>query len=430
MALETTDDTNTSAPHEDDSRKPTDPTDIKPPNWKFVFKNAIREFGDDGLSDVAAGLTYYTVLSIFPAVIALVSILSLFGQSGDLIRNLITELQQQGAIPVDALDVIMPAIENLLQTPAPGIGLVLGILIALWTASNYVKAFSRAMNTIYEVPEGRGFIKLNASLYALTAAIMLLVAIGLVLVTVSGPFAEALGDVIGLGGTALMVFGIVKWPLLALIVLLGVALLYWGTPNVRQPAFRWISVGALVAIIGGALASVLFGFYVANFGSYDKTYGTLAGVIIFLFWINIINTVLLFGAEVDAELERGRELQAGIKAEKEIQLPLRDDKAAIKKQEKAEEAVEEARAVRLSAGESSDAEGAAKASESGDQSSRTANTTPDANDTSDAEGARPEFGSTKYEPAQRKPVDHYPKKGTDVYDAQHGLDSAEGDPNA
>ncbi len=345
-------DVNQDAPHPEDPRKPDNPTDIKPPNWRFVLKNAMREFIDDQMLDAAAGLTYYTVLSIFPAVIALVSILSLLGQGGDVIRTLIEDLQERGAIPVDAFRVIEPVMESLLETPAPGLGLILGIVVALWTASNYVKAFGRAMNRIYEVPEGRGLVKLNLSQYGLTTMVLVLVAMSLVLVTVSGPLARSVGDLIGLGDTAVTVFEIAKWPLLVGIVVVIVALLYWGTPNVRQPKFRWLSIGAVVAIIGAAIASVGFGFYVSNFGSYDETYGTLAGVIIFLFWINIINLVLLFGAEIDAELERGRQLQGGIEAEEEIQLPLRDDKAALKKEEKDRKAFQEARQLRLTRGES------------------------------------------------------------------------------
>lgn len=345
-------DVNQDAPHQEDPRKPDNPTDIKPPNWRFVLKNAMREFIDDQMLDAAAGLTYYTVLSIFPAVIALVSILSLLGQGGDVIRTLIEDLQERGAIPVDAFRVIEPVMESLLETPAPGLGLILGIVVALWTASNYVKAFGRAMNRIYEVPEGRGLVKLNLSQYGLTTMVLVLVAMSLVLVTVSGPLARSVGDLIGLGDTAVTVFEIAKWPLLVGIVVVIVALLYWGTPNVRQPKFRWLSIGAVVAIIGAAIASVGFGFYVSNFGSYDETYGTLAGVIIFLFWINIINLVLLFGAEIDAELERGRQLQSGFEAEEEIQLPLRDDKAALKKEEKDRKAFQEARQLRLTRGES------------------------------------------------------------------------------
>ncbi len=340
------------APHPEDPRKPKSPTDIKRPNWKFILKNTVREFINDGISDSAAGLTYYTVLSIFPGLIALVSILGLFGQSGDLLRNLIIDLQQRGAIPLDAMDEIMPAMDTLLETPAPGIGLILGIVVALWTASNYVRAFSRAMNRIYEVPEGRGVVKLYGSLYALTAIILVGLAVVLMLIALTGPLAESIGSALGVGELAVTVFSFIKWPILLLIVIVIVALLYWGTPNVRQPKFRWLSVGAVVAIIACAVASVLFGIYVANFGSYDRTYGTLAGVIIFLFWIYIMNTMLLFGGELDAELERGRELQGGIAAEEAIQLPMRGTKAARKKREKQRQAVAEARALRMSAGRS------------------------------------------------------------------------------
>lgn len=343
------------APHPEDPRKPESPTDIKPPNWKFVLKNTLREFNDDGLSDAAAGLTYFTVLSLFPGIIALVSILSLVGQSGELIRNLVLDLRDQGAIPASAIDTIDPVIQALTDTPAPGFGLVVGLLTALWSASNYVKAFSRASNRIYEVPEGRGPVKFNLTMFGLTAVMLLLIAVALVGVTVSGPLLESIGNVFGLGEVAVTVFAWAKWPIIAVIVVLVVALLYWAAPNVKQPKIRWISVGALVAIVASVIASAAFGFYVANFGSYDATYGTLAGIIIFLFWINIINMVLLFGAELDAELERGRQLQGGIKAEEEIQLPLRDDKGALKKQEKQAQAVAEAREVRLSSGNSSDA---------------------------------------------------------------------------
>ena len=217
------------------------------------------------------------------------------------------------------------------------------------------------------------------------------------------------------------------WAAGHVIVVVLVALLYWGTPNVRQPKFRWISVGALAAIVLAALASTAFGFYVGNFGNYEATYGTLAGVIIFLFLINIINTVLLFGAELDAELERGRQLQGGIPAEEEIQLPLRDDKGAIKKAEKQREAIDEAREVRLTAGESSDA-GSASDTSGSDTGSRTSG--DDAAGSDDAEptdaGRRPQRGSggatavsseeiaeaqkavEEAEKAEHKPTNHYP----------------------
>lgn len=347
MSSETT----TSADPED-SAKPDSPTDIKKPNWGFVLKSAVREFGDDECTDVAAGLTYRTVFSIFPGLIALVSILSLFGQSGDTVEQVMAEGEQ--LVPADTWSSVQPAIEGLLTAPAPGLGLVIGLVTALWTASGYVKAFGRAMNKVYEVPEGRGAVKLNLGMYLLTGGILVLLALGMMIFVLSGPVAEQVGSWIGLGAVAVSVWNIAKWFLLALVVVLIIALLYHATPNVKQPKFRWISIGALLAIAVSLLATLGFFFYVTNFGNYNATYGALAGVIIFLLWVYIINAILLFGAEVDAELERGRQLQAGMHAEEELLLPMRDTAAAEKKAQTEAQAVEEARAIRLSAGDTGD----------------------------------------------------------------------------
>jgi len=180
------------------------------------------------------------------------------------------------------------------------------------------------MNRMYEIGEGRPIWKLRPTLLLVTAGLLVLVATGMLALVVSGPLVDAIGSALGLGSVAITVWSIVKWPLLLVVAVLAVALLYWATPNVRQPKFRWISIGALVALVLWALLSVVFGFYVSNFSSYDKTYGSLAGVIIFLLWLWLTNLALLFGAELDAELERGRQLQAGIEAEEFVQLPARD----------------------------------------------------------------------------------------------------------
>ena len=227
--------------------------------------------------------------------------------------------------------------------------LVLGVLLALWSASGYVGAFGRAMNRIYEIDEGRPFWKLRPIMLLLTLIAVTLAAIALLMLIVSGPVAESIGDVIGLGDTALTVWSIAKWPVLALIVVLVVALLYYATPNVQQPKFRWISVGAGVAILIWVLASVGFAFYVGNFSSYNKTYGSLAGVIVTLLFLWITNLALLFGGELDAELERGRQLQAGIAAEEEIQLPARDTRNIKKARKKRDKDVALGRQIRRQA---------------------------------------------------------------------------------
>lgn len=341
------------APDPDDPRKPDSPTDIKKTNWKFVFASAAREFGEDGCADTAAGLTYRTIFSIFPALIAVVSILGLFGQSGDTVTQVLDQAKQ--IVPSESWETISTAIEGLLTTPAPGLGLIIGLATALWSASAYVKSFSVAMNTIYEVPEGRGPITFNLQMYALTAVVLVLVTIAMMMAVLSGPVAETIGSLIGLGSQALAIWGIAKWFAIALIVVFIVALLYWAAPNVQQPKFRWISIGAVIAIVVTILATFGFFFYVSNFGNYNATYGTLAGVMIGLLWLYIVNSILLFGAEIDSELERGRQLQAGIEAEIDLQLPPRDTSASDKAADKKKDAIEAARALRYSHGESTDA---------------------------------------------------------------------------
>lgn len=231
---------------------------------------------------------------------------------------------------------------------------MIGLGGTLWSASGYVGAFGRAMNRIYEIDEGRPFFKLRPVMLVVTmvAVIMAgLVAVGLVL---TGPLARAVGDAIGLGETAVTVRNVVKWPAPAVIAALVVAILYYATPNVRQPKFRWISPGAGVAIVTWILASALFGFYISQFSNCNKTYGSLAGVIIFLLWLWITNLALLFGAELNAEIERGRQLQAGISAEQDIPLPARDTRVIDKTVAEDARDVHEGRALRDSLGASAD----------------------------------------------------------------------------
>jgi membrane protein len=211
-----------------------------------------------------------------------------------------------------------------------------------------VGAFGRAMNRVYEIDEGRPIWKLRPLLLLITVVTLVIAAIVVVALVMTGPLARAVGDVVGLGDTALTVWNIAKWPVVLLLVVLLVAILYHATPNVRQPKFRWVSVGALVAILVWIVASVAFGFYVATFSNYDATYGSLAGIIVFLLWLWITNLALLFGAELDAELERGRQLQGGIAAEEQIQLPPRDTRASEKRAAKLRADVERGRALRTS----------------------------------------------------------------------------------
>ena len=340
------------APDPNDPRKPDDPKDVKKPAWKYVFKRSLNEFGKDQCTDLAAALTYYAVLAIFPGILALLSLLGLFGQA-QATTDQVLEIIGQFA-PADAVETIKPTIENLASNQAAGLTFVIGLLGAIWSASGYVNAFSRAMNRVYEVEEGRGFFKLRPQMLLITVIVLVLIVIMGLMLVLSGPVAEAVGNTIGLGGTALTIWNIAKWPVIVFFAVLMIAVLYYGSPNVKQPKFRWMSLGGLIALIVLAVTTAAFSVYVANFGSYDKTYGAIAGVIVLLLWIWLANLSLLFGVEFDAEMERGRELQGGIEAEDGIQLPPRDTKAAEKKHEKHRKLVNEGRELREKYGREAD----------------------------------------------------------------------------
>jgi membrane protein len=332
------------APAPDDSRKPDSPTEVTKPSWQFIARKTLREFSKDQCPDLAAALTYYAVLSLFPALLALVSLLGVFGQAEKTTTALLDIVQR--IAPGSTVDIIRQPIEEVTNSPSAGFTLVIGILVALWSASGYVGAFARAMNRVYEVDEGRPFIKLRATMLGVTVVNVLIVAALGAMLVLSGPVAEAVGNAVGLGGTFLAVWNIAKWPVMVLLVVAAIAILYYFTPNVRQPKFRWMTMGSFIALVVFVLASLGFAFYVANFSNYNKTYGAIGGVIVMLLWLWILNMSLLFGAEFDAETERGRQLQAGIEAEETIQLPPRDTKQSDKLQARAEEDIQRGRELR------------------------------------------------------------------------------------
>ncbi|MDQ2739321.1 MAG: YihY/virulence factor BrkB family protein [Actinomycetota bacterium] len=339
------------APHPDDDRKPDSISDLNKRSWKFILKKTMREFSKDQCTDLAAALTYYAVLALFPAILALVSILGLLGQGQkgtDALMGIVRD------VAPSAVNTMQGIVTQLTHSQGAGFGLVIGILGALWSASGYIGAFGRAMNRIYEIDEGRPFYKLRPMQLVVTLIAVILAALVAIGLVVSGPVASAVGSAIGLGSTAVTIWNIVKWPVMLAVVIAIVAVLYYATPNVKQPKFKWISVGAIIAVVVWILASVAFAFYVANFSSYNKTYGSLAGGIVFLLWLWITNLALLFGAEVDSETERGRQLQAGIAAEESLQLPPRDTKASDKLAKKDEAELQEARAIRAESASDSD----------------------------------------------------------------------------
>jgi membrane protein len=290
-------------------------TDLSSRSWVGALKRTGKAFKADKLGVWAAALTYFGVLSIFPALLVVVSVLGLIGESAtdSLLKNL------EDVAPGPAQEIVTNAITNLQGAgSASGIAFVIGIVGAIWASSGYVAGFMDAANAIYDVEEGRGLTKALPVRVGLTMVLMVLAAVIAFAVTLTGGIAKQTGDLVGVGDTAVDVWGIAKWPVLLLLVSLLLAVLYWGAPNVRLP-FRFISPGSLLAVLGWVIASVGFAFYVANFSSYNKTYGALAGPIVFLLWLWITNICVLLGAELNAELERSRALEAGEVADEEEQ---------------------------------------------------------------------------------------------------------------
>jgi len=303
-----------------DGGAPDSPGDLDRRARAGVLRRTIREFREDNLTDWAAALTYYGVLALFPGLMVLVSILGVIGTSATqpLLDNLGT------VAPGPAKEIATGAIENLQRNQgAAGIAAIVGLALALWSASGYVGAFTRASNSIYEIGEGRPFWKLKPIQLGITLVMVLLVAICAVAVVISGPLAKTVGDIVGLGDTAVMVWNIAKWPVIALIFMTVLAFLYYAAPNVKHPKFRWISPGSVLAVVAWVIVSALFALYVANFPN-DKTYGTFGGVIFFLTWLWISNIVILLGAELNAEAERGRQIETGLPPSKEPFLEPRD----------------------------------------------------------------------------------------------------------
>ncbi len=296
------------------ARAPEKPSRLKTRSWFGVLKRTVREFKEDNVTDWAAALTYYGVLSIFPAIIALVSILGLIGPSAT--KPLITNLGQLA--PGSVHQILTSAINGLQRSRgSAGVLFIVGIAAAIWSASGYISAFMRASNAIYDIDEGRPIWMTLPVRIGVTVVMLALLAISAIAVVMTGGLATQIGKVLGVGSTAVTIWDIAKWPVLLLVVSFMFSILYWAAPNVKHPGFRWLSPGGVFAVAIWVIASGLFALYVANFASYNKTYGALAGVIIFLVWLWISNIAVLLGAEWNAELERGRRIEAGQPAEEE-----------------------------------------------------------------------------------------------------------------
>ena len=290
-----------------------------------TLKRTASEFMEDNLTDWAAALTYYGLLSLFPALIAMVSIIGLVGDPKSTTATLTEIVTEIG--PASAAETFSGPIESIASNQSTaGVTFVAGLALALWSASGYVGAFMRASNIIYETQEGRPFWKLRPLQLGVTLAMIVLLAFLALALVLTGPVVEAVAGPIGLGDTAVTVWNVAKWPAMVAIFLLMVAVLYYASPNAKLRGFRWVTPGSVVAIVVWAIASAAFAIYVANFGAYDKTYGTLGGLVALLVWFWISNLAILFGHQLNAERERSLEIEEGRpRAEREIQLEPRSE---------------------------------------------------------------------------------------------------------
>ena len=306
----------------DDRRAPDSPTDLGKEGFIAVLKRTLKEFSDDKLTHWAAALTYYGVLSLFPALLALVSILGIVGPSATqpLIDNIST------LAPGPARDIVTSTVENIQNANAGAstFAFILGLALAIWSASGYIGAFMDASNSIWDAPEGRPIYKKLPIRLGVTVVMLVLVTALAIAVVATGPIAQQLGDIFGLGAAAVTVWSVAKWPVMVVVVALMLAFLYWAAPNVQHPKFQWVSPGGLIAVVLWIVASALFALYIANFPP-NPAYGAIGGVIAFLTWLWITNIAILLGAEFNAELERGRQIRGGTDPEAEPYLPLRDE---------------------------------------------------------------------------------------------------------
>ncbi|MFI2087370.1 YihY/virulence factor BrkB family protein [Streptomyces rishiriensis] len=302
-------------------RAPDSPTDLPRRSWKAVLKGTLKEFKRDELSDRAAALTYYSILALFPALLALVSLLGIVGRSAT--QTVLDNIQKLA--PGPAQDVLRNAVQQMQGKGGIGsVMAVVGLVLAVWSASGYVAAFIRSANAVYDVPEGRPVWKVLPVRVGVTVALMVMAVISALIVVFTGGLARQAGTALGVGDAGLTAWSIAKWPVLVVLVTVMIALLYWATPNARVRGFRWITPGSFLALLIWMIASAGFALYVANFGSYNKTYGTLAGVIVFLVWLWITNLAILLGLEFDAEMVRQRAVAGGHPADEEPYVQPRD----------------------------------------------------------------------------------------------------------
>ena len=337
--------------------EPESPTDLPKESFRAVLARAHREFRRDHLTDLAAALTYYGLLALAPALVVLVAAMGLAGPD---VADRVVQ-QTQSLAPGSSAQLVAQLVHQAQSNrTGAGIGAVVGILVALWSASGYVSAFMRAANVVYDVPEGRPIWKTVPIRIGITVLAVVVLVVASVIVVVSGPVAHQVGDLVGAGDTAVLVWNIVKWPVLLVILSVLLAVLFWASPNARQGGVRWVSPGGVIAVVVWLVVSGLFALYVTYFASYNKTYGSLAGVVVFLVWLWLTNIALLLGAEVNAELDRGRAIAGGLPEHVEPFAEPRDTRAMDD-----DERAEAERAVRYREGALTDGADEARSEDAG-----------------------------------------------------------------
>jgi membrane protein len=311
-----------------------------------VYRRTIHGFITHGLADMAGSLTYFGAIAIAPSLVALMSLAAILGQ-GDRSANALLATIDEVA-PGSAISLLRQPLRQISNSPTLGFAFVTSAVISIWATSSYIAAFGRSLNRIYEIREGRPIWKLKPRQILVALSVAALVLITLAGLVLSAPVSTAIGHSLNIGPTPLLIWSLIKWPLLVLGVVLIVAILYFEAPNIKQPKFRWMSEGAFVSVIVLVGVSLLFATYVEGFAHYDRTYRSFAGVVFILLWLWISNLTLLFGAECDAQFERAKQLEAGIPAERQIQLPLRDTEASDRATQNGSEDVRDGRSIRRS----------------------------------------------------------------------------------
>lgn len=320
------------------------PNDLDARSWRFVARSVLRKFGADGAGDIAAGLTFHALLAVIPAIMVIVSVVSLLGKESETV-GLVLEVARSVASP-EVAEGLASLVDALADSSIAGLALATGLALMIWAGARYIAVLGRGMNRIYGVDEGRPGWALKLMQLGVSVVLFATIWAAVAVLTLTEPVASAIGDALSLGDSVLIGWQIIRWPLLAALVVAAVAFVYDRAPNVKHPKFRWVSLGAGTAILVLLIATALFSFYVSTIVDYDRVYGPLAGAIIFLLWLWIANLALVLGVEFDAGVERARELRAGEPAEYRVQLPLRDTTQVEAKQQRATDEVREAREIR------------------------------------------------------------------------------------